>query len=100
MELPVTPFHGHQGIRVPDGEALAGQLLRFAEEEIRVIQAVDGPVVRHLGTSEFGKGGEHIYAMHDLVAHLASRNLPGPADEERHTNAAFERGEIRATPRA
>src|ERR1017187_8537795 len=64
------------------------------------MHAVYGPVVGHLGASELGEGREHIYTMHDLVANATSRNLPGPANDERDTNAALERGEIRTAPRA
>ena len=37
VHLPVAPLHGGQAIRAPDGETLAGRLLGFAEEEIRLI---------------------------------------------------------------
>src|SRR3989304_563609 len=99
MGVSLAPFHGLQAVRGPDREAIALRLLGLAEEEVRLVEAVEWPVRGHFRAAEFGERGEHVHAMHDLVAHALGGNLAGPANQEGHANSCLHSGGILPAPR-
>lgn len=59
----------------------------------------NSPIIGHFSAAELRQSGEHVHAMHDLVAHALRRDLAGPTDQERHANPSLQCGEVLPAPR-
>ena len=63
-------------------------MLLLAEQEVALVEAVDGPVLRYLHTGDRGQGGEHVVDRKHLVA-LAGGDVARPLDHARGSDRAL-----------
>ena len=100
MQFPVSPFHRMQAVRAEQQDAFAVRGFLLTEQEIGLVYAVDGAVLRHGSAGDFGKGRERVHLVNDLITHATGGNFPRPTDDERRPRRAFHVREIVAAPRA
>jgi hypothetical protein len=98
VHFPIPPFDGGQPVGHERRETVAVGILLFAEEEVRLVHAVNRAIFRDLGSADVGKSCIEVYDVNDLVADASSRHLARPSDNERGAYPAFHRREIGARP--
>ena len=79
---------------VPDESVVRGGLRRIADERHQAVTIERADVV--VDTCVLQDRREPVLADRELIADLARRDLPGPADDPGYTQTAFKLREFRA----
>ena len=77
MRFPVPPFHSREPVGDVGGEAFAVGSLLLAKEKIRLVDAVDGTILRHLRPGEVREGRVKVDDVNDLLLTRPAGTLPG-----------------------
>src|SRR5438105_2920272 len=88
MHLEVAPFRrAHLGSDVVD-ETLTVRVRLLAEEEIKLIDAVDGSVRWYRRAGDVRESRKEVRNMDHLVGHSSGRHMMRPTDHERSAQSA------------
>src|SRR6478672_6925959 len=96
--FPLPPFHRFKAIRHEDRKTFAIRLLGFAEQEIRLVYAINHAIPWHGCAGDFCEGCVGVDLVDYLVTDTASWNFAGPTDDERHSQRTFHVREVVTAP--